>query len=71
MIQSKYCEISGWVDEKYENFKDEAVKAPEEMLQMDFDYVLVCIVNKSIFKDVKVLVEGNGWNKGKQIIELN
>lgn len=61
--QSKYCEITGWVDQKYESVSNEEVKAPEAMLQMEFDYVLIS-------DEVKRQMEKNGWNKGKQIVEL-
>ena len=70
VTQSNYCKISGWVDEKYEDSVNDLVKAPEKMLQMDFDYVLVCTVKQSIFEKVKIELERNGWNKGKQIIGL-
>lgn len=68
--QSKYCEITGWVDQKYESVSNEEVKAPEAMLQMEFDYVLICIIDRLISDEVKRQMEKNGWNKGKQIVEL-
>ena len=50
--KTNYCNIVMWMDKNYENF-DEKVVNPAEIVNVNYDYVIIAILNKDIINEVQ------------------
>lgn len=59
-----------WVDEKYEEYMKEGVEVenPENMLNIEFDYIVVAVEKENTFQSIYQEIISNGWDKGKPIL---
>ena len=65
---NKYCTVEAWVDKAFEIFD---VKSPfdkvDNILNYDFDYIVVALADKNQADDVREYLEGKGIDKHKII----
>jgi len=68
---SKCCNIVGWVDKNYASFNDLNVKSPSQITNMDFDYLVIAILNRNAYESAKndLILMGIDENKIRWIDE--
>ncbi|WP_333650828.1 glycosyltransferase family 4 protein [Lacrimispora sp.] len=66
---SGYCEVVLWVDGQYKEFENTNyhVTSPEEVLKINFDYVMIAIRNENAFISVHTMLREWGINEEKII----
>lgn len=54
IMKNRYCDIVLWVDQNYEtaDIPYAEIKDPRDVLEEQFDYVIVCVSNKGIAQDI-------------------
>ena len=64
------CLYSKERDEKYEEYMKEGVEVenPENMLNIEFDYIVVAVEKENTFQSIYQEIISNGWDKGKPIL---
>lgn len=68
--QTKYCEIVGWVDKNHKNIPENMAVEPEAMKDMDFDYILIAIVDREVSREIKEQIIQAGWSHGKPVVQM-
>lgn len=59
IVKNGACEIVAWVDLNYEECKntDRNIEGINRLFEIDYDYVLVCIVDEKIAKQIRNMLE--------------
>lgn len=66
----KIYNIVLWVDKKYEQFIEAGleIKSPDEILETDFDYIVVAVEAEDVFHEIRKDIISKGYNAGKPIL---
>lgn len=66
----KQYKVTVWVDKNSEAYRQMGlmVKAPEELLKSEYDYIVVAVETESVFAEIRDEILRNKWNNGKEII---
>ena len=67
LIKSEYCDVVAWVDKNYEKYSGREIKNPKEIMELQFDYIVVAIESRDIQKDVIEWFQKIGIKKDKII----
>ena len=65
--RSEYCDVVAWVDKNYEKYSGREIKNPKEIMELQFDYIVVAIESRDIQKDVIEWFQKIGIKKDKII----
>ena len=65
LVPSTYCKLVLWVDKEYERYKDSQypVKAPDEILKLNYDYIIICVEQEVISSEIEKQLLSMGVNK--------
>ncbi len=65
-----YCNIVQWVDKDYVKYMETGlpVKAPSEIRNMEFDYILIAVARQEVFEEIKGEIEQNIGKYDEKII---
>lgn len=68
--QRNFYHVTVWVDKNSEVYRQMGldVKAPEELLKSEFDYIVVTVESESVFAEIYDEILNNNWNNGKEIV---
>ncbi|WP_139904171.1 glycosyltransferase family 2 protein [Clostridium thermarum] len=62
---SDCCSIVYWADKNYSSFSDLDVKSPENIINIDFDYLIIAIFNRDAYISAKKSLISMGINENK------
>lgn len=73
LVQSKYADITAWVDENYLAYKNKkkTVESPKKICDLEYDYIIIGVIRADIRKNIRVVLEEKYHIPSEKIIDVD